>query len=249
MLRTPCAPVGVFPPHTAPGLKIIPVVEGSDDGGRTWRRYQYRYMLSGAASPPCWCAPHMPRLDYRMFYEGIGSTPDNMMAGTLALHEPYALSRLGLCDRLMQVHPARSPVPRPYLPPCMPPCARLTPPALPPRAHPALVHMHVHTLPRPPSPCPPRPRAHAHAHAAPPSIPVPSITSAAAPRGGRAGRIALRAQPVCWHRPSLVRMVTIALEPTPRGPHYWAEAVWGPHRPPTAAEPALWAHYVDEPEV
>lgn len=33
---------------------------------------------------------------------GAGSTPDNMMAGTLALNEPYALSRAGLCDRLMQ---------------------------------------------------------------------------------------------------------------------------------------------------
>ena len=93
---------GVFPPHTAPPLKIIPVVEGSDDGGQTWKRYRYRWMLSGADSVPCFCAPHQPRLDYRMFYEGLGTTPDNMMAGTLALHEPYALSRAGFCDRLMQ---------------------------------------------------------------------------------------------------------------------------------------------------
>ena len=97
-----CHSYGVFPPHTAPPLKLIPVVEGSDDGGRTWQRYLYRYMLSGAASPPRWCAPHQPRLDYRMFYEGLGSTPDNLLAGTLALHEPYALSRAGFCDRLLQ---------------------------------------------------------------------------------------------------------------------------------------------------
>ena len=37
-----------------------------------------------------------------MFYEGIGSTPDNQMAGTLALHEPYALSHASFCDRLIQ---------------------------------------------------------------------------------------------------------------------------------------------------
>jgi hypothetical protein len=92
---------GVFPPHTAPGLKIVPVVEGSMDS-RSWRRYQYRFMISSPSQPPRWCAPHQPRLDYRMFYEGIGTTPDNMMAGILALHEPYALSRAGFCDRLME---------------------------------------------------------------------------------------------------------------------------------------------------
>ena len=91
---------GVFPPHTAPGLKIIPVVEGWD--GRRWRRYEYKFMISSAASPPRFCAPHQPRLDYRMFYEGLGTTPDNLLAGVLALQEPYAFSRSGFCDRLLQ---------------------------------------------------------------------------------------------------------------------------------------------------
>lgn len=53
---------GVFPPHTAPPLKIVPCVEGSIDG-ITWLRYRYRYMVSGVESPPRWCAPHQPRLD------------------------------------------------------------------------------------------------------------------------------------------------------------------------------------------
>ena len=91
---------GVFPPHTAPGLKIIPVVEGWD--GTRWRRYEYRFQLSGRASRPRWAAPHQPRLDYRMFYEGLGLSPDNLLAGSLALHEPYALSHAGFCDRLLQ---------------------------------------------------------------------------------------------------------------------------------------------------
>ena len=58
---------GVFPPRTAPPLKIIPCVEGSADGGKTWQRYMYRHMLSGAESPPRWCAPHQPRLDCERF--------------------------------------------------------------------------------------------------------------------------------------------------------------------------------------
>ena len=37
-----------------------------------------------------------------MFYEGLGTTPDNWMGGTMALQEPYALSRAGFCDRLLQ---------------------------------------------------------------------------------------------------------------------------------------------------
>ena len=97
-----CHPYGVFPPHTAPPIKVVPVVEGSDDGGRTWQRYRYRYTVSAVDQPPRWCAPHQPRLDYRMFYEGLGTTPDNWMGGTMALQEPYALSRAGFCDRLLQ---------------------------------------------------------------------------------------------------------------------------------------------------
>ena len=164
---------GVFPPHTAPGLKILPVVEGSVDGGKTWRRYIYRHMLSSADSSPQWCAPHQPRLDYRMFYEGIGSTPDNLMAGTLALHEPYALSRAGMCDRLMQrLLEGDGPVSRLF----------------------AL-------------------------------------------------------NPFEGTKPTLMRMITISLEPTPGGARYWRETELGVHRPPTAADTGVWAHFCDEPEV
>ena len=78
------------------------VVEGSPDGGKHWREIPFRYAPFKPERAPRRTAPHQPRLDYRMFYEGIGSVPDNMMAGTLALHEGYALSRAGFCDRLLQ---------------------------------------------------------------------------------------------------------------------------------------------------
>jgi hypothetical protein len=110
-----------------------------------------------------------------MFYEGIGSTPDNMMAGILALHEPYALSHAGFCDRLMQrlLESSDGPVSKLF-------------------AHDPF-------------------------------------------RGGLP--------------PKLIRMVTIALEPTPKGKHYWREHVLGLHRPPTAANQRLWEGFCPEPEL
>ena len=34
---------GVFPPHSSPPARFVPVFEGSADGGKTWLRYRYRY--------------------------------------------------------------------------------------------------------------------------------------------------------------------------------------------------------------
>ena len=110
-----------------------------------------------------------------MFYEGIGSTPDNMMAGILALHEGYALSHAGFCDRLMQrlLESSDGPVSRLF--------------------------------------------AHDPFRGGPP--------------------------------PKLIRMVTIALEPTPKGKFYWREHVLSLHRPPTAASPRLWEDFCPAPEL
>ena len=40
----------------------------SEDGGKTWLRYRYRYMTSAADHAPCRIAPLHPRWDHAVFY-------------------------------------------------------------------------------------------------------------------------------------------------------------------------------------
>ena len=59
---------GVFPPHSSPPARFVPVFEGSADGGKTWLRYRYRYMTSAVDHAPCHVAPFHPRWDHAVFY-------------------------------------------------------------------------------------------------------------------------------------------------------------------------------------
>ena len=45
--------------------------------GVSWKRYHYRYMTSHRAQPPVWVAPHHPRWDHAVFYEGFGMNAHN----------------------------------------------------------------------------------------------------------------------------------------------------------------------------
>ena len=45
------AAYGVFPPNSSPPVKMIPVLEGSDDGER-WEVFEYRHMPTKETSPP-----------------------------------------------------------------------------------------------------------------------------------------------------------------------------------------------------
>ena len=47
-------------------------VEGSRDG-RSWKPYVFRYKIGNPARPPRWVAPHMPRLDWQMWFAALGS--------------------------------------------------------------------------------------------------------------------------------------------------------------------------------
>ena len=60
---------GVFPPKSQPPLRWVVIMEGSQDGGASWKEYHWKYMTSGpgdspAAAPRC-VAPHHPRIDHR----------------------------------------------------------------------------------------------------------------------------------------------------------------------------------------
>lgn len=55
--------IGVFPPHSSPPARFVPIFEGSTDG-KTWRRYKYKYMTSATTSCPRHIAPFHPRWDH-----------------------------------------------------------------------------------------------------------------------------------------------------------------------------------------
>lgn len=48
------------------------VVEGSNDG-KTWSEYEFKYKPGDLRRPPCWVAPHQPRLDWQMWFAALGS--------------------------------------------------------------------------------------------------------------------------------------------------------------------------------
>jgi hypothetical protein len=50
------------------------VVEGSDDGV-TWQEYGFRYKMGDLARAPRWVAPHMPRLDWQMWFAALAGVP------------------------------------------------------------------------------------------------------------------------------------------------------------------------------
>ena len=78
---------GVFPPHSAPPQRTVPVFEGSADG-KTWQQWQYHYMASHAKSHPVFVAPHHPRLDHGIFYDAMGINGTNHMLFTGG-HAPW----------------------------------------------------------------------------------------------------------------------------------------------------------------
>jgi hypothetical protein len=51
-------------------------IEGSNDGV-TWREYTFRYKPDELARAPGWVAPHMPRLDWQMWFAALGRIRNN----------------------------------------------------------------------------------------------------------------------------------------------------------------------------
>jgi hypothetical protein len=51
-------------------------IEGSVDG-REWREYEFRYKAGPLDRPPPFLGPHMPRLDWQMWFAALGDTSRN----------------------------------------------------------------------------------------------------------------------------------------------------------------------------
>jgi Lipase maturation factor len=79
---------GVFPPHTPPSVKIVPVVEVSW-GGEDWHALQHRFSPTLETSPPRLCAPHHARFDQAVVYEGIGLNEASMWRNIVGRWDPY----------------------------------------------------------------------------------------------------------------------------------------------------------------
>jgi hypothetical protein len=92
---------GVFPPRVGAPLKWIPVVEGTRDGER-WEPFEYRYQVSTDASRPRFVAPHAPRLDHIVLYEGFGVGAGNYLGSVFSLGNPYDFTAVSTLDRLLE---------------------------------------------------------------------------------------------------------------------------------------------------
>lgn len=66
---------GLFASMTTERLEIQ--VEGSADGGRTWRPYRFRYKPLEAADLPPPALFHMPRLEWQMWFAALGTCRHN----------------------------------------------------------------------------------------------------------------------------------------------------------------------------
>ncbi len=86
---------GVFPPTSAPPVRWVVIMEGTDDEEQkeeTWKEYHWRFMTSGPGDhPECaprFVAPHHPRLDHSLFYTAVGMDNSNYLA-TVTIGFPY----------------------------------------------------------------------------------------------------------------------------------------------------------------
>jgi hypothetical protein len=92
---------GVFPPHTPPSVKIVPVIEVSWDGAE-FHPLTHPFSPSVETSPPRFCAPHHERLDQAVVYEAIGLNEASMMRNIVGRWDPYGYG--GIPGGLALVH-------------------------------------------------------------------------------------------------------------------------------------------------
>lgn len=87
---------GLFAVMTCLRPEIL--IEGSLDG-REWRAYEFRFKPGALDRAPVWSAPHMPRLDWQMWFAALGNYRQNpwlvRLQQRLLDGEPAVLDLLG----------------------------------------------------------------------------------------------------------------------------------------------------------
>jgi hypothetical protein len=71
---------GLFAVMTTARSEIV--VEGSRDGA-DWREYELRWKPGDPRRAPRFCAPHLPRLDWQMWFAALRSRPEPWLLGFL----------------------------------------------------------------------------------------------------------------------------------------------------------------------
>lgn len=79
---------GVFPPYSAPPLRLAPVIEGSLDG-KVWKPYGYKYLPTFPKSKLPIVAPHHPRFDQALHYCVIGIHDGSFFSSLIGDGTPY----------------------------------------------------------------------------------------------------------------------------------------------------------------
>jgi hypothetical protein len=97
---------GLFAVMTTERLEIT--VEGSEDG-TTWKPYEFRWKPGDPARAPGFVAPHMPRLDWQMWFAALGNFRQNewFLAFALRLLEGSPAVRGLLASDPFPDHPPR----------------------------------------------------------------------------------------------------------------------------------------------
>lgn len=94
---------GVFQPKADAPMRVVPVFEGSDDGGATWRAYRYKFMPTRASDRPPLVAPHHPRMDMATYYGAMGTFDASFYGAYLGDGTPYSSwTRSSAFDRTAQ---------------------------------------------------------------------------------------------------------------------------------------------------
>ena len=88
---------GVFPRNKLAMVRQTPYIEGTWDGGKTWQRYEYRFL--GLTECKFIVAPRHPKMDFTLWYHGNGMNLEGFPC-SLASSSPYAFSGLGMLDRI-----------------------------------------------------------------------------------------------------------------------------------------------------
>jgi len=102
---------GVFPPHSSPPVKMVPIFEGSRDGEH-WQAYTYKFMPTHEDSTPPMVSPFHPRIDQAVIYVSAGMTDADLLSSIMGTGRPYGLSSYSpyswphrLMQRLLQGEP------------------------------------------------------------------------------------------------------------------------------------------------
>ena len=94
---------GVFQPKADAPMRVVPIFEGSDDGGATWHAYRYKFMPTRATDRPPSIAPHHPRIDMAAYYAAMGTFDSSFYGAYLGDGSPYSSwTRSSAIDRTAQ---------------------------------------------------------------------------------------------------------------------------------------------------